>query len=112
MKILIKRESELDPTYVESSTLLQDKEDKSVVLGIDNRLDLVETIVSNLPELNKENISDAFITDRVFNITNPIDISALPDVESFINTPGILYYDKTNNRLRFRKTTGWVTINT
>ena len=110
MKLLLKKEGIQDPTFVDSDTLLSDTLKTGDLNDLTQRINDLENLYNNLILVTKSKISDEFIQNEIFNINNPIDISSLPDIESRISTPGVLYYDVTNKRLRFRSDTQWKTI--
>ena len=72
---------------------------------------LLKEFLNGITECNEESIKEVLLKNRTYNINNPNNISALPDIEFHIDTPGVLYYDYINNRLRIRGLDNWKTIN-
>lgn len=108
-KLLTKKEHISDEAFVSSDVLLKEFKDKIELKKLHEQVKELETLIKDILSCDEENIRKALLKKRVFNINNPIDISSSPDIESHIETPGALYYDSVNDRLRLRTKSGWIT---
>ena len=112
MEILTKRDEistqgSIDVTTLSDiiATILWDK----IIGFIDNKMD---SKLQNLPErtITRKEVEELMTNSGIFNIAQPINISAGNSVEIISNPIGTFYYDSVKDKLRIRTKHGFKSI--
>ena len=135
MKLVKKRDNASDSDYVESEVLFKGTSDKLESLA--KEINSLKTYVlsddneagNGIVPLNGESGSEASkkglkailkelqdkparlpIEKGILDLSAPINIASLPEIEERENRAGVCYYDVVNDRFRLCTIKGWKTI--
>ena len=103
---LLKAKTLKDPTaFIEAKELFKRYTSNEALNSLIER-------VNSLDDTNRSTIIESLLNDGYIALCKPLNINSSNTIEKVVNLPGTMYYDPANNRLRLRKSEGWVTVKT